>query len=332
MNRKLLIGAVVLTVVALAAIYYWVSRAGEKSVNLRVSGNVEVTSVALSFKLPGRIRERLVDEGEPVKVGQIIARLDNEDLVHEAGGRLAEVQLARAALAELENGYRKEDVAQAKAALDRVTSEAVRLKVDFARQQELYKREVISRREFDSSRAAYESSQASVREAVQKLALLQRGPRPETIDQSRARLHDAEAMLALAKVRLGYTTLISSVNGQVLSKNIEPGEQVAAGTPVVTVGILDNVWVRAYIGETDLGRVKTGQQADVTTDTWPGRKYKGVISFISPEAEFTPKNVQTEKERVKLVYRIKVVIPNPNLELKPGMPADVEIQTGKSKT
>jgi HlyD family secretion protein len=327
MNRKLLLAVVVLTVVAIAVIYYGVTRPGEKNGNLRVSGNVEVTSVALSFKLPGRVSERLVDEGETVKAGQLIARLDSEDFVHEVAGRRAEVQVARAALAELENGYRKEDVAQARAALDRVQAEADRLKVDFARQQELYKREVISRREFDASRASYESSQASVREAGQRLALLQRGPRPETIDQSRARLRDAEAMLALADARLGYTTLTSSVNGLVLSKNIEPGEQVAAGTPVVTVGMLDSVWVRAYIGETDLGRVKVGQQATVTTDTWPGRKYQGTVTFISPEAEFTPKNVQTEKERVKLVYRIKVVIPNPNRELKPGMPADVEIQT-----
>jgi HlyD family secretion protein len=112
-----------------------------------------------------------------------------------------------------------------------------------------------------------------------------------------------------------------------MAKNIEPGEQVAAGTPVVTVGELDSVWVRAYINETDLGRVKVGQKARVTTDTWPGKAYDGIVTFISSEAEFTPKNVQTQKERVKLVYRVKITIPNPNMELKPGMPADAEIET-----
>ena len=110
-----------------------------------------------------------------------------------------------------------------------------------------------------------------------------------------------------------------------MSKNIEPGEQVAVGTPVITIGELESVWVRAYIPETDLGRVKLGQKARVTTDTWPGRVYDGRVTFIASEAEFTPKNVQTPKERVKLVYRIKITIPNPKRELKPGMPADAEI-------
>ncbi len=328
MKKKALIVAVLIAVVAAATIYYVTRHGGEKSGIIRVSGNIEVTTVELSFKIPGRVRERLVDEGETVRQGQIVARLDSEDLIHEVDGRQAEKQAARAALDELEAGYRKEDIAQAEAALQRVMADAERLRTDFARQRELYKREVISRREFDASRAAYEGSRASVREAQQKLALLRSGPRRETIDQARARLRDAAANLDLARTRLGYATLTSSASGLVLSKNIEPGEQVAAGTPVVTVGILDSVWVRAYIDETDLGRVKVGQKAAVTTDSYPGRKYQGYVSFISSEAEFTPRNVQTQKERVKLVYRIKVVIPNPNRELKPGMPADGEIQTG----
>jgi HlyD family secretion protein len=133
--------------------------------------------------------------------------------------------------------------------------------------------------------------------------------------------------LALATERLGYATLTAPVAGMVMSKNIEPGEQVAVGTPVITIGELESVWVRAYIPETDLGRVKLGQKARVTTDTWPGKVYDGTVTFISSEAEFTPKNVQTQKERVKLVYRIKITIPNPRMELKPGMPADAEIIT-----
>ena len=331
MKKKMIISIVLVVIAAAAVLYYGSTRSRKESGIIRVSGNIEVTTVELSFKLPGRVKERLVDEGETVKPGQIVARLDSEDLIQQVAGRRAEVNVARAALAELENGYRKEDIAQARAAMERVQADADRLRVDFARQQALYKKEVISRREFDASRAAYEGSQASVREARERLALLRSGPRRETIDQARARLHDAEALLALAETRLGYATLASSTNGLVLSKNIEPGEQVAAGTPVVTVGELDSVWVRAYINETDLGRVKVGQKATVTSDTWPGRKYPGYVSFISSEAEFTPKNVQTEKERVKLVYRIKVVIPNPNRELKPGMPADAEIQTGDAR-
>ena len=326
MKEKLLLAVVFLLVVATIVMIFFRFGNRDQGRALRVSGNIEVTSVELSFKIPGRVQDRLVDEGETVKTGQVVARLDPEDLQHETDGRRAEVQAARAALTELETGYRREEIAQADAALRRISADAERLRVDFARQQQLYKKEVISARDFDASRAAYEASQASVREARERLNLLRSGPRKETIDQARARLAGAEASLALSETRLGYAVLRSSTSGLVLSKNIEPGEQVTAGTPVVTVGMMGEVWMRAYISETDLGRVKVGQKATVTTDTWPGRKYRGRVSFISQEAEFTPKSVQTPKERVKLVYRIKITVPNPNGELKPGMPADAEIE------
>ena len=330
MKRKHLITVLVLGIVVSAAIYFALRLTKHDDGRIRVSGNIEVTSVELSFKIPGRVTERPVDEGEPVKTGEVVARLDPADLLHEAASRRAEAQAARALLTELETGYRKEEIAQAEAVLRRIEAEANRLEIDFGRQQQLFKKEVISARDFDVSRAAYESSQANVREAQERLKLLRSGPRKETIDQARARLRSAEAVLALAETRLGYATLVSPVNGLVLSKNIEPGEQVAVGTPVITIGLLEEVWLRAYISETDLGRVQLGQKATVTTDTFSGKKYQGIISFISPEAEFTPKSVQTEKERVKLVYRIKITIPNRDGELKPGMPADAEIEPNKS--
>lgn len=328
MDKRLLV--LILLVVCVITIASWLIFRGsgkDDGRKIRVSGNIEVTTVELSFKVPGRVKERLVDEGDLVRQGQLVARLDPEDLLHEAESRRADVRAAKAALVELETGYRKEEIAQAEAALRRIKAEEDRLRTDFGRQQQLYRREVISARDFDASRAAFEASQASVREARERLNLLRSGPRKETIDQARARLESAKAVLALAETRLGYATLPSSAAGMVLSKNIEPGEQVAAGTPVVTIGLLDEVWMRAYISETDLGRIKVGQKATVTTDTWPGRKYQGIVSFISPEAEFTPKSVQTAKERVKLVYRIKIVVPNQSRELKPGMPADAEIET-----
>ena len=157
--------------------------------------------------------------------------------------------------------------------------------------------------------------------------LIRIGPRQEQIEQAKARVEQAKAALRLAETRLDYATIVSPLTGVVLSKNIEPGEYVSSGTPVVTVGDLVDVWLRAYINETDLGRVTVGQKARVTTDTYPGKVYEGHVSFISSEAEFTPKSVQTQKERVKLVYRIKIDIKNPNMELKPGMPADAVIVT-----
>ena len=152
------------------------------------------------------------------------------------------------------------------------------------------------------------------------------GPRKETIEQARAEWTRAENALRLAETRLSYAAIASPVAGIVLSDHVEAGEYVSPGAPVVTIRELAKVWLRGYIHETDLGRVKPGQRAMVTTDTYPGKAYEGVVSFISSEAEFTPKSVQTDKERVNLVYRIKIDIPNPALELKPGMPADAEIR------
>ncbi|HEX2767921.1 MAG TPA: efflux RND transporter periplasmic adaptor subunit [Geobacteraceae bacterium] len=327
--KKPIIALVAVAIVAAVIIaYYFTHRSESGKDRIRISGNIEVTSVEVSFKIPGRVAERLVDEGILVKAGQVIARLESEDLTHDVAFRQADLQAMQAALDELLAGSRKEEIAQAEAVLAEVEAEAKRLADDFHRQEALFRREVIPRQKFDAARAAYDTSRAQVRQASQALALLRQGPRRERIDQARARRGEAEVSLAQAKTRLGYTTLASPVSGLVIAKNIEPGEQVAAGTPVVTVGELDSVWVRAYINETDLGRVKVGQKARVSTDTWPGKAYEGIVTFISSEAEFTPKNVQTQKERVKLVYRVKITIPNPNMELKPGMPADAEILTG----
>ncbi len=329
--KKPALAAVVALVVIAAAVAYYVTHRHRNDRNvIKVSGNIEVTSVEASFKVPGRVLERLVDEGETVRAGQVIARLDSADLAHEVAIRRAEAETARAALRELEAGSRKEEIAQAAAVLAAAEAEATRAADDFRRQEELFRREVIPRQKFDQAKAARDASQAQVRQAREALILTRKGPRQERIDQGRSRLREAEAALALASEQLGYATLTAPVAGTVMSKNIEPGEQVAVGTPVVTIGEMESVWVRAYIPETELGRVKLGQKARVTTDTWPGRRYDGAVTFISSEAEFTPKNVQTQKERVKLVYRIKITIPNPRMELKPGMPADAEILTEKT--
>jgi HlyD family secretion protein len=190
---------------------------------------------------------------------------------------------------------------------------------------------VIAKRELDAARAAHDAARASVRERREALALLRKGARHERIDEARARFKGAQARVSTAKERLSYATLLAPLSGVVLSKSVEPGEQVAAGTPVITLGDTGQCWIKGYIPETELGRVQLGQGARVTTDSHPGKVYQGKVTFISSEAEFTPKSVQTEKERVKLVYRIKITLPNPDLELKPGMPADAELQAAATK-
>lgn len=327
MKKRVIIAVAVVVVAAVAAAIVLSRRTGRPG-ELAVSGNIEVTQTDAAFRIPGRVAERPVDEGQIVKAGQVLARLDDQDLTQQVALRGAEADAARAALAELVAGSRKEDIAASKAQVDQAGADLARLSADDARNGELYKKEVISAREFDASHSAYLAAQARSREAEERYARVKNGPRKEDIDQARARLEQAGQALALAQTQLGYATLVSPTGGVVLSKNVEPGEVVAAGTPVVTVGDLKDVYLRAYVEEFDLGRVKVGQKTFVTTDTYPGKRYEGRISFISQEAEFTPKSVQTSKERVKLVYRIKIDIPNPAMELKPGMPADAVVETG----
>lgn len=382
MSKKKRIILLAALIIAAVAIYKFVQIRTQTDPNgIRVSGNIEITDAEVSFKIPGRVEKRLVSEGERVKAGQVVALLDQAELSREVAMRRAEEQAARASLAELEAGSRTEEIAQAEAgvqkaqarldellagsrpqevavataAAEKAQADRDRLKTDYERQKQLYEKDVISAREFEASRTAYEvaagklqedaerlklvregprreaidQARASLNEVRERYALVKKGPRREAIDQARARLKQSHEAVAMAETRLGYATLVSPLAGVVLSDNVEAGEYVALGTPIVTVGDLENVWLRAYINETDLGRVKIGQKVRVTTDTYPGKAYEGQISFISSQAEFTPKNVQTEKERVKLVYRVKVDFANPTMELKAGMPADAVIMTGK---
>lgn len=327
-RKKTIVAAVVVVLVIGAGIAVWLRFREAKEVGvIRVSGNIEVTDVDVSFKIPGRLLQRSVDEGMSISAGQPVARLDSADLEREVSMKEAELQAAEAVLRELVAGSRPQEIARAKAAAAAAQAEAERLSGDFERAKALHARDVISRQEFERTRAAYEVADERRKEATESLHLVEEGPRREQIEQSRARGRQAKEALELARTRLSYATIASPLAGMVLSKNVEPGDYVAPGTPVVTVGSLKDPWLRAYIEETDLGRVKVGQAVEVTADTYPGKKYAGHVSFIASQAEFTPKNVQTRKERVKLVYRIKVDVSNPDMELKPGMPADAAIRT-----
>jgi HlyD family secretion protein len=317
---------IVIILIALAAVSLLLFRKGARTDNhLKISGVIEITSTELSFKVPGRLLERLVDEGEMVKAGQVLARLDTDELKQELAARAAEQSAAQAGLADLQAGSRKEEIAQAEAALTRQKAEADRLAREAARMEGLYRREVVPLKDLEAVQFGRIASAAAVREAEERLKLLKVGPRRDAVEQARARVEGAAAGKALAETRLSQSVLIAPLSGLVLAKHVEPGEMLAAGAPVVSVGQMDQVWLKGYIPETELGRVRVGQTAQVAVDGWPGKAFEGRISFISPQAEFTPRNIQTEKERVKLVYRIKITLNNPRMELKPGMPADAVI-------
>lgn len=299
---------------------------GGAHADLVLSGNIEVVDAQLAFKLPGRVLQRPVMEGDAIKAGQLIAQLDDAEQTQEVALRRAELATAEAALAELVAGSRPQEIAAAEATLRSTEAERDRARFEFARAEALRGQEVIADRDFETAQAQVKVAEARVAEAAERLALVRAGPRAETIQQARARTEQVRASLALAQTRLDQTRLVSPLTGVVLSHNIEPGEYVSPGTPVATVADTGHMWVRVYVNQTDLGRVKLGQKVAIRTDAFPDRRFEGTVGFIASEAEFTPKTVQTAKERVKLVFRIKVDVANPQGELKSGMPADVLVK------
>ncbi len=254
---------------------YFLRRSQHPHAILSLSGNIEATEVRLSFQVAGRIKEMMVDEGHYVKKGDIVAKLDTEELIKIKAK-------AAASAAEAKFSYK-------------------RLEEDLQRAENLFKVGSVPEYKKDAT----ETSR----------------------DMAKSKWDELESSLELAQLRLGYSDLVAPLNGFVLVRSAEVGENVQVGSTIFTVADLESVWLTAYINETDLGKVKLNQKADIKIDSYPDKVYKGRISFISQEAEFTPKHIQTKEERTKLVYRVKIIIENPEFELKPGMPADAYLGT-----
>jgi HlyD family secretion protein len=292
---------------------------------IKVSGNIEATEVDVGFKISGRIVSRSVDEGDWIEKGKVLATLDDEDLRQRLEVARAALKSAQARLEKLLAGSRPEEIREAAAALEQAQFDFENKKVNYERMKPLFERGVIPKETLDNTEAAFNIAKAAVQRANENYQLVKIGPRKEDIEDARAQVEQAKANVKLIETQLSYTVLYSPLSGVVLVKSSEIGEVVNPGTSILTLADIENVWLKAYIPETDLGRVKWGQEVTVTTDLKPQKVYKGKISFISSQAEFTPKQIQTEKERVTLVYRIKVDILNTDRELKPGMPADGKI-------
>jgi HlyD family secretion protein len=390
MKKRIIVFALVL-VIAAGFVYYVVrNRETTGEANILVSGTIELTEVDCAFRISGMIEELRFDEGDSVKEGDLIARLDDRELrdrrnkaeaslrTEESGVRQlliaieleernsrgliaqarANLTASQARLNELLAGSRPQEIEEARAEMDRASSELKKLTLDWERAQRLYAAQSISKREWDTAKAAFEMAQAQYQRAREQYDLVKEGPRKETIEAARskeaearaalkvaeattlkvealkqelettrARVEAARAELDLAETLLKEAKLYAPISGIVLTKSMERGEIALPGSSLLTLGDLKKVWLRAYINETDLGRVKLGQPVKIFTDTYPGKAYPGRIAFISDKAEFTPKQIQTQEERVKLVYRIKIDIDNPLMELKSGMPADARIIT-----
>jgi HlyD family secretion protein len=260
-----------------------------------------------------------------VKKGQKLAELDRDELENQSRQYQAAVNESAARLKELLTGTRPQEIEQARAGVGQAEAELTKAKADFDRSDELYRNGAISTEQMDVFRKVYLVAQSQHKRSAEALSLAKEGPRKEDIESARMREQQAKAAFAASQDRLRDSFLYAPTDGVVLKKTAELGETVGAGVPVYKVGDPANPWVKVYVKENRLGLIKLGQGAKVTTDSYPGKVYNGTITYIASEAEFTPKTVQTEEERVKLVFGVKVSVANPDGELKPGMPADVRI-------
>jgi len=328
--KRILLIIIIAAVIAGGLYYFLTQRKEEEGTFIKVSGNIEAIEVDVGFKVSGRIVSRFFEEGDWVDKGKVLAKLDDEDLRNRLDVARATLTSAQARLSKLVAGSRPEEIKQAEANLNQAKFDLNNKEAHYERMRPLFERGVVPQETLDNAEAAYKMARAASQVAMENYLLVKEGPRKEDIEDARAQVEQARASVKLNETQLGYTTLYSPISGVVLVRSGEVGEVVNPGTSILTMADIENVWLKAYIAETDLSKVKWGQEVIVTTDLRPKKEYKGRISFISSQAEFTPKQIQTEKERVTLVYRIKVDILNKDRELKPGMPADGKILLASS--
>lgn len=327
MNKKVVPIAIVgLLVLGLAA--YWFFHRDDRSGAIVLYGNVDLRQVDLPFSDAERIAEVLVEEGTQVKVGQVLARLDSGRLLPRVQQAEARVAVQSEALRKLRNGARPEEVAQARAAVNAAVAEAANARSQFERLRSISnesKGRAVSSQDLEAASTAARMSEAQAENVRKALELTLTGPRAEDIDQAKAQLDMAQADLALLKRQVADLELISPTDGVIRNRLMEPGELATPQRPVFAIAITSPKWVRAYLSEADLSRVRVGAPASVTIDGAPDSSIQGTVGFISSTSEFTPKTVQTEELRTSLVYEVRVFVNDSEDRLRLGMPATVSI-------
>lgn len=288
------------------------------------AGHVEATEVRLAAKVGGRLAQFDPREGDRLEAGQVVARVDTVDLALTARQADADADRARADLRLLEAGSRSEDLAAAAAEVDRTTADLTAAERDLARAESLLKAGTAAEQLRDDAVTRRDVARARQGYAREQLRKLKAGARPEELAAARARLESATAAVARIDQQMTDAVVAAPRGGIMTEKLAEAGEVIGAGTPLAVMVDLQDAWLNIYIPEPDLGRVRIGQSAVVTTDD--GQSRPGRVSFIASQAEFTPKNVQTRDERVKLVYRLKITLDNADGLFKPGMPAEARLE------
>jgi HlyD family secretion protein len=310
-----------------SVLWFAVLRDGGGGDAVIASGTVEATEARLGFQAPGRIERVGVREGDAVTQGAELSWLDRAEALARREQAAARAEAARAALDELERGSRPEEIAQARAQRDAARQRLDDAERDVQRTTLLFEGGAVSREALDKALVAKDVAAAQIEQAEEQLNLVEAGPRRERVAAQRALVAEARAAVDVLDASLRNLTVVAPFDGVITVRHHEPGETVPAGAPVLTLMNPDDRWVRIYVREDRIGAVKLGAAATIVSDTYPEKTYRGEVMFIASEAEFTPKNVQTTEERVKLVYAVKVrVTGDPDRDLKPGMPADVRLE------
>jgi HlyD family secretion protein len=328
MNKKAKARVAVLLVASVAGgAYAWTRyvRAQEVEPPLTFAGNVDVRDVTLSFRVAGRVEEVLKHEGDWVEEGDVIARLDATSYEAAVSQARAAVEVAKAQLASAEAGFRREDIAEAYAMLSEKKAASEHAEDTFRRAEKLRESGAVAQQTVDDARATRDRGKASLRAAQAAAARVASGTRPEDLAVARAQVAQAEAAVKVAEVSLADAVLRAPSRGVVLTRVVEPGAVVGAGSPALVVALTDPVWIRAFTPEKELAKLAPGTQVLVYTDGRPNEPYRGQVGYVAAQAEFTPKNVETAELRTSLVYRFRVVVSEHDDGLRQGMPVVVRI-------
>ncbi len=333
MKRKIIIPLLVIAVLGAAGVFFWQRTHHHEApaTALTLYGNVDIRQVQLAFNGSDRIDRMLVREGEAVHQGQLLATLDAARLRDNVA--LLEAQLAaqQQVVARLKAGNRPEEIRKARADAEAARIDAQNAEKTYRRIEDLVARKFVSRQQADDAKAAADAAQARFEAAQATRRLEELGPRAEDVAAAQATLKANEAALAIARKQLADASLYAPADGVIQDRILEPGDMASPQLSVYTLALTDPIWVRAYVQGPDMGKIHNGMRAEVTTDSYPGKRYRAWLGYISPSAEFTPKSVETTEVRSNLVYQVRVFVCNSQNELRLGMPATVNIALDQAR-
>ena len=328
MKRAVLVVALIGGLVLVGGLIWWLTQRAHEAPELVLHGNVDLRQVDLAFNNSERIAAVLVQEGDRVRRGQVLARLDTSRLEPQLAQVEAQAAAQRQVVQRLRTGSRPEEIAQARANVESARADAANARAQYERWQSaasISGGRAVRQQDVDNAKTALQVAEAKLIVSQRALDLALAGPRKEEVAENEARFRANEAQAALLRQQLADSQLVAPVDAVVRTRVMEPGEMASPQKPVFSLAITDPKWVRVYVSEPDLGKVRPGMTTWVTVDSFPKRRFEGWVGFISPVAEFTPKSVQTEELRTSLVYEVRVFVKDPADELRLGMPASAYV-------